>query len=130
MKVLLFLYVCPQVVLLGKSNITLFALRFTVGHIGGDTFEAVKEEPGYGGFVVSISVSYGCVYKEQYSGASTQVLLFVHACSQVVLLDKYNIALFASGFSFGPIRGRYQSRRNNMLSTLLWRFCCFYLCVS
>ena len=63
MGVLFFLYVCPQVVLLGKSNITLFALRFTVGHIGGDTFEAVKEEPGYGGFVVSISVSYitfGC----------------------------------------------------------------------
>ena len=68
MEVLFFLYMCPQVVLLGKSNIALFALRFTFGHIGGDTFEAVKEEPGCGGFVVSISVSYCCVYKEQYSG--------------------------------------------------------------
>ena len=67
MEVLFFLYMCPQVVLLGKSNIALFALRFTFGHIGGDTFEAVKEEPGYGGFVVSISVYYCCVYKEQYS---------------------------------------------------------------
>ena len=38
--------------------------------------------------------------------ASTQVLLFVHVCSQVVLLDEYDIALFAFGFSFGPIGGR------------------------
>ena len=28
----------------GKSNIALFALKFTFGHIEGDTFEAVKEE--------------------------------------------------------------------------------------
>ena len=68
MEVLFFLYVCPQVVLLGNSNIALFALKFTFGHIGGDTAEAVKEEPGYDCFVVSISVSYGCVFKEQYSG--------------------------------------------------------------
>ena len=41
MEVLFFLYVCPQV---GKSNIALFALRFTFDNIGGDTFEAIKEE--------------------------------------------------------------------------------------
>ena len=41
MEVLFFLYVCPQV---GKSNIALFALKFTFGHIEGDTFEAFKEE--------------------------------------------------------------------------------------
>ena len=68
MEVLFFLYVCPQVVLLGKSSIALFTIRFTFGHIGGDTFEAIKEKPCYGGFVVSISVSYCCVFKEQYSG--------------------------------------------------------------
>ena len=38
--------------------------------------------------------------------ASGQILLFVPVCSQVVLLDEYNIALFAFGFSFGPIGGR------------------------
>ena len=66
MGVLFFLYVCPQVVLLGKSNITQFALRFTVGHIGGDTFEAVKEEQFlplfYGSFVLSICVSSGYAF--------------------------------------------------------------------
>ena len=44
MEVLIFLLACLQVVLLGKSNIALFALRFTFGHIGGDTVEAVMEE--------------------------------------------------------------------------------------
>ena len=34
---------CPQVVLLHESSIALFAFRFTLGHIGRDTFEAVKE---------------------------------------------------------------------------------------
>lgn len=44
--------------------------------------------------------------KNNILDTSTQVLLFVHVCSQVVLLDKYDIALFAFGFSFGPIGGR------------------------
>ena len=39
--------------------------------------------------------------------ASSQVLLFAHVCSQVVLLDECNIALFAFGFSSGPKGGRY-----------------------
>ena len=44
--------------------------------------------------------------KNNVLNTSTQVLLFVHVCSQVVLLDEYNIALFAFGFSFGLIGGR------------------------
>ena len=63
--------------------------------------------------------------------ASSQVLLFAPVCSQVVLLDECNIALFAFGFSFGPIGGdtfkQSWTWRNNMLTTLLWRFCCFYM---
>ena len=39
--------------------------------------------------------------------ASSQVLLFAPVCSQVVLLDECNIALFAFGFSSGPKGGRY-----------------------
>ena len=33
--------------------------------------------------------------------------LFLYVCYQFVLLDKYTIALFAIGFSFGHIGGRY-----------------------
>ena len=66
MEVLFFLYVCPQVVLLGKSNIALFSFRLTYGHSGGDTFEAIKEEQFltlyYGSFVLSICVSSGCAF--------------------------------------------------------------------
>ena len=36
--------------------------------------------------------------KNNILDASTQVLLFVHVCSQVVLLDEYHIALYAFGF--------------------------------
>ena len=50
--VLFFLYVCPRVVLLGKSYIALF----TFGYIGGDTFEAVKEEQYW-------SQRFCCFYK-------------------------------------------------------------------
>ena len=45
MEVLFFLYMCVlRLCFWGKSNIALFALKFTFGHIEGDTFEAVKEE--------------------------------------------------------------------------------------
>ena len=37
--------------------------------------------------------------KNNILDASTQVLLFVHVCSQVVLLNKYNIALIAFDYS-------------------------------
>ena len=90
MEVLFFLYMCPQVVLLGKSNIALFALRFTFGHIGGDTFEAVKKEPGY----TEVSFFYKCVLatvvstKNNILDASTQVLLFVHVYSRVLLFRR------------------------------------------
>ena len=33
--------------------------------------------------------------------------LFLYVCYQFVLLDKYTIASFAIGFSFGHIGGRY-----------------------
>ena len=54
MEVLFFLciYACLQVVLLGKSYIALF----TFGYIGGDTFEAVKEEQYW-------SQRFCCFYK-------------------------------------------------------------------
>ena len=41
---LLLLYMCAQVVLLDESNIALFGFKITFCHIGGDTFESVKEE--------------------------------------------------------------------------------------
>ena len=76
MKVLLFLYVCPQIVLLGKSNNALFAFRFIFGLIGGDTFEVVKEE--------------------QYADhSSVEVMLFLYVCPKVVLLNESNFALVA-----------------------------------
>ena len=58
---------------------------------------------GHGGFVVSMVEST----RNNIMDASSQVLLFAPVCSQVVLLDECNIALFAFGFSFGPIGGRY-----------------------
>ena len=36
-EVLLFLYVCPHVVILDESNITLFAFRFAFDHVGGES---------------------------------------------------------------------------------------------
>ena len=76
MEVLLFLYVCPKIMLLGKSNNALFAFRFIFGLSGGDTFEVVKEE--------------------QYADhSSVEVMLFLYVCPKVVLLDESNIALFA-----------------------------------
>ena len=77
MEVLLFLYMCPQIVPLGKSNNALFAFRFIFGLIGGDTFEVVKEEQ----------------YADHFS---VEVMLFLYVCPKVVLLDESNIALFAS----------------------------------
>ena len=133
MGVLFFLYVCPQVVLLGKSNITLFALRFTVGHIGGDTFEAVKEEPGYGGFVVSISVSYGCVYKEQYFGRFYAGFVICTCVFSGCAFGRISYCFVCIWILIWSHRGEIplkQSRMNNMLTTPLWRFCCFYICVS
>ena len=63
---------CPQIVLLGKSNNALFAFRFIFGLI-----EVVKEE--------------------QYADhSSVEVMLFLYVCPKVVLLDESNIALFAS----------------------------------
>ena len=61
MKVLLFLYVCPQIVLLGKSNNALFAFRFIFGLIGGDTFEVVKEEQYADHSSVEVLLFYMCV---------------------------------------------------------------------
>ena len=93
----------------GQYNIALFAFRFSFGQ-QDDIPDPVQEE--------------------QYSDNSyTEVLLFLHACSQAVLLDESNIALFASRFTFchlGDIPLK-QSRRNNDLTTLLRRFCCFYM---
>ena len=60
-EVLLFQYVCPQFVLLRKFNLALFAFRFTFGHIGRDTFEAVKEEQFW---------SLGCFRKNTFSRKS------------------------------------------------------------
>ena len=95
MEILFLLYVCPQVVLLRKSNIALFALRFTFGHIGGDTFEAVTE-------VSTWLCRQGTIFW-------TLLRKFCHfyLCSQIVRLDEYNIDLFAFGISFGPIGGKY-----------------------
>ena len=56
-EVLLFQYVCPQFVLLRKFSLALFAFRFTFGHIGRDTFEAVKEEQFW---------SLGCFRKKHF----------------------------------------------------------------
>ena len=71
--------------------------------------------------------------EEQYSDhSSTEVLLFLHVCSQAVLLDESNIAFFASKFIFchlGVIPLK-QSRRNNDLTNLLRGFCCFLLVCS
>ena len=119
--------------LLGKSNITLFALRFTVGHIGGDTFEAVKEEPGYGGFVVSISVSYGCVYKEQYFGRFYAGFVICTCVFSGCAFGRISYCFVCIWILIWFHRGEIpliQSRMNNMLTTPLWRFCCFYICVS
>ena len=50
-------------------------------HIGGYTFDTVQEE--------------------QYSDhSSTEVLLFLHVCLQVMLLDQSDIALFAFEITF------------------------------
>ena len=68
-------YMCVLRLLLGKSNIALFALRFTFGHIGGDTFEAVKEEPCYGGVYMVVSA------RNKILDASTQVLSFLFVFS-------------------------------------------------
>ena len=76
MNVLLFLNACPQVVLLGESNIVSFAFRFIFGLSGGDTFEVVKEE--------------------QYADhSSVEVMLFLYVCPKVVLLNESNFALVA-----------------------------------
>ena len=86
----------------------MFEPRFTFCHVGGDTFEALQGEQ----------------YSDQ---SSTEVLLFLHVCSQVVLLDESNIALFALELHFvtqGDIP-MMQSTRNNILTPLLHRFCCF-----
>ena len=132
MEVLFFLYVCPQVVLLGKSNIALFAWSFTFGHIGGDTFEAVKEEPGCGGFVVSISVSYCYVYKEQcsehfYAGFVICTCVF-SGCAFVRIWYCF-VCIWIFIWSHRGEIPLKQSRKNNMLTTPLWRFCCFYIYV-
>ena len=64
---------CPQIVLLGKSNNALFAFRFIFGLIVGDTFEVVKEE--------------------QYADhSSVEVMLFLYVCPKVVLLNESNVA--------------------------------------
>ena len=66
---------CPQFVLLGKSNNALFEFRFIFGLIGGYNFEEVKEE--------------------QYADhSSVEVLLFLYVCPKVVLLNESNVALF------------------------------------
>ena len=76
MKVLLFLYVCPQFVLLGKSKNALFTFRFIFDFIGGYTFEVVKEE--------------------QYADhSSMEVMLFLYVCPKVVLLLKGLVIEFA-----------------------------------
>ena len=85
MDVFLSLYVCPQVVFLDKSNITLFACRFSFGHIlchRGHTFDPVGRNNNISDY------------------SFTEVLLFQHVCSHVVLLDESNIALFAPRFTF------------------------------
>ena len=55
MEVFLSLYVCPQVVLLDKSNIALFAFRFSFGDIG-DRSNNLSDHP------------------------FTEVVLFLHKC--------------------------------------------------
>ena len=68
-EVLLFQYVCPQFLLLGKFNIALFAFIFMFHHIGRDTFEAVKEEQFW---------SLGCFRKKTLFSRKSKVQPTTH----------------------------------------------------
>ena len=84
-KLFCFNILFPQVVLSDDSNIALFAPRFTFCHAGEIPFSA-------GGTSVQ-GVQY-------YDQSWTELFFFLNVCSQDVLFDKSDIALFAFRLSF------------------------------
>ena len=104
--------VCPQVVLLEKSNIALFTFIFSFCHARGDNFEAVSGRNNILNTSTQVFYFYTCVLRLCFW--TNIILLCLHLDFHLVMKGEIPFT---------------QSRRNNMLTTLLWRFCCFFMCV-